>query len=168
MTQIAGRDCSVCGQQILLSREGTFCVKCRAALHRACLDPEGVRCAACGTAWVEPDALYVRSERCPACGNRKIDEQQDHCRSCGTAVYWETEKDLADEKRRIHSVGIRRLFLAGTGLAMVVLLTLCLPDVWEAPWVGFLLAPLLTGLSVALGVLSLRLVPKGLQYLSFK
>jgi|SRR5579859_1248940 len=47
--QIAGMDCNVCRQSIVIATEGKFCPHCQAAVHIAC-EPRDT-CCVCGQAY---------------------------------------------------------------------------------------------------------------------
>jgi hypothetical protein len=51
--EIAGSTCMVCGQHIVLAREGMCCPSCRNVLHRAC-DAQST-CRQCGAAYQIPE-----------------------------------------------------------------------------------------------------------------
>ena len=68
--EIAGSTCAVCGQHIVLAREGKCCATCRIVVHRAC-DAQST-CSRCGAGYevFEPpiadvlrDAIVPRSLR---------------------------------------------------------------------------------------------------------
>ena len=49
--QITGHKCKVCGQDIVLSREGKFCDQCDVFVHYTC-DPRS-KCGVCGRVYRE-------------------------------------------------------------------------------------------------------------------
>ena len=68
--EIAGSTCKVCGQRIVLAREGKACSACRIVVHRGCDDQH--TCALCGKRYegfeppvadVARDAVLPRSLR---------------------------------------------------------------------------------------------------------
>lgn len=68
--ELAGSTCAVCGQHIVLAREGKWCPACARAVHQAC-DPRR-QCARCGGDYTLPrppvpdplrDAILPRSLR---------------------------------------------------------------------------------------------------------
>lgn len=50
--ELAGSTCAVCGQYIVLAREGKWCPACARAVHQAC-DPRS-QCARCGGDYALP------------------------------------------------------------------------------------------------------------------
>lgn len=168
MTQVAGKDCSMCGKKILLAPEGSWCVKCRGVVHRCCQESNADCCPRCGEPWVAPEQFYVFSEKCPVCGVPGVQPRDEYCRVCGAGKWWENASELQAEKRRIHGAGVREVLWAVSGAVMAVLILLGLPEVWSAPWVGRLLGPLLAGMAAVLGWLVMRTATRGLQHLMFR
>ncbi len=60
--EIAGSTCAVCGEHVVLAREGKYCPSCRLVVHAACDDLN--KCSRCGKVFEihEPPIVDIRRD----------------------------------------------------------------------------------------------------------
>ena len=149
--QTAGQPCRGCGVKIFLAEEGTWCPRCRATLHRACVR-EGDPCPGCGGVLEDPSRYFHRSERCPECG-RPNSPVQDRCRQCEAYCVWDTKEEYLERKARLRQTGTGGVVL---GLGVVIFGLACLGG-------GFVLIVNMGGLMAMLVLLlGMYAVPDGI------
>ncbi len=135
--QIAGSDCIMCAERIMIEKEGTYCYRCDTPLCRECAQPDCI-CPVCRKAWDDPASHYYFSEFCPGCMQKN--HNHEYCGHCDSPTRW-PDKSSYDQFFVAHHAWVRRSPLVGSLMAAGGLLVIASP---------FLIAAL--GISIGIGI----------------
>jgi hypothetical protein len=147
--QLAGTNCSICNQTILLDADATWCASCSTIFHRDCLAKADGICVTCHRACDQPERHFVFSKMCPECF-RLNEPPEARCASCGARTQWDTQAAYEDYLE--HMKDTARVCVLRGGVELIVSL-LCLlllaamfwlreqlPFIWLGPFLlGFML-----------------------------
>jgi hypothetical protein len=93
--QLAGTNCAICGKNVLLDSDASWCARCASVLHRECLEQANGICPSCQKPYEAPEGRFVFSRDCPECF-RFMSQPEPHCRTCGARTRWDTQADYDD------------------------------------------------------------------------
>lgn len=93
--QLAGTNCAICKQNILLDSDATWCASCSTVFHRGCLAKAHGICVTCHRAYESPERNFVFSQKCPECF-RVNEPAEPRCANCGARTQWDTEAAYQD------------------------------------------------------------------------
>ncbi len=125
--QLAGTNCAICRENVLLDSEATWCAHCASVLHRECLDQAKGVCPSCHGPYEAPEGRFVFSRACPECF-RPMSQPQRQCETCGARTRWDTQAaydDFLEEMKDTSRVCVLR-GVAELGGGMLCMLAIIL------------------------------------------
>ena len=130
--QTAGCPCRKCGHSILFDGDATWCGRCKASYHTACVDSAEFQCLQCRQPFLAANTLFVFSKSCPECFAEN-GPPQETCRKCGALTRWDTAEEYAafqeHAQKTARDVLVRGLLELGAA-------ALCLVAAVAGVWTG--------------------------------
>ena len=176
--QLAGANCPLCSQKVLIESDATWCARCATVLHRDCLTAADNLCPRCARGYDAPEGHFVYSKKCPECF-RLNDPPRDQCAACGAGTRWDSPAAydefrayMKGTSRRNACLGLVEVTIGASPfllLALQPLLTAIFNHMMKRLWPFFFVLPigplLFIAMVVALVFVAMKLLIKGFRNL---
>src|SRR3954463_8646980 len=108
--QIAGLKCGICKQALLLATEGTWCARCKTAVHNDCLGTHNGMCPECRQKLDHPQKYFFYAKVCSVCGVSNIPPMKN-CDYCQNKTVWDTEEEYRTFRTNVLAAGSKKIMV---------------------------------------------------------
>jgi hypothetical protein len=121
--QIAGLKCGICEKAVLLAAEGTWCARCKTAVHKECLGTRNGMCPECRVKLDDPEKYFYYSKVCSMCGTSNVPPTKN-CDYCLNQTVWDTEEEYAFFRTNVLAAGSKKILVGSIQILFGALIIL--------------------------------------------